>query len=119
MASVIRQILISVCKLLNKHDVEYMLIGGMAVGFHGYPRYTADIDLWYNPTVSNFTNILKALDDLGIDTSSLQSVVFDPEKTFLRIPDLGVRVEFLPHIPGVVSFKNASRSAVKTNDMMT
>ena len=33
-------------KLLNAHKVEYLLIGGYAVGYHGYPRATADMDIW-------------------------------------------------------------------------
>jgi hypothetical protein len=33
-------------KLLKEHDVRYLLIGGYAVGFHGYPRATADMDIW-------------------------------------------------------------------------
>ena len=33
-------------RLLNSHRVEYLLIGGYAVGLHGYPRATADLDVW-------------------------------------------------------------------------
>jgi len=33
-------------KLLNAKGVEYLLIGGYAVGYHGYPRATADMDIW-------------------------------------------------------------------------
>ena len=33
-------------KLLNAHEVEYLLIGGYAVGYFGYPRATADMDIW-------------------------------------------------------------------------
>ena len=32
--------------LLNENEVEYLLIGGYAVGYHGYPRTTADMDVW-------------------------------------------------------------------------
>ncbi len=32
-------------KLLNAKGVEYLLIGGYAVGYHGYPRATNDIDI--------------------------------------------------------------------------
>lgn len=32
-------------RLLNDHQVEYLLIGGYAVGYHGYPRATADMDI--------------------------------------------------------------------------
>ena len=33
-------------KLLNDHRAEYLLIGGYAVSYHGYPRSTADMDIW-------------------------------------------------------------------------
>ena len=33
-------------RLLNTHGVEYLLIGGYAVGYHGYPRATNDMDIW-------------------------------------------------------------------------
>ena len=33
-------------QLLSAHQVEYLLIGGYAVGYHGYPRATADMDIW-------------------------------------------------------------------------
>jgi DNA polymerase II small subunit/DNA polymerase delta subunit B len=33
-------------KLLNENNVAYLLIGGYAVGFYGYPRATADMDIW-------------------------------------------------------------------------
>ena len=31
-------------ELLNKHNVKYLVVGGYALAFHGYPRYTKDID---------------------------------------------------------------------------
>lgn len=33
-------------RLLEKHSVDYMIVGGYAVAFHGYPRFTKDIDDW-------------------------------------------------------------------------
>ena len=36
-------------KLLNEAEVKYLLIGGYAVGYHGYPRTTADLDVWLSP----------------------------------------------------------------------
>jgi hypothetical protein len=33
-------------QLLSAHHVEYLLIGGYAVAYHGYPRATADMDVW-------------------------------------------------------------------------
>jgi hypothetical protein len=109
----VREILTNVCRSLNKHEVDYMIIGGIAVGVQGYPRYTADIDFWYRPTISNYNKILKVLAELGVDTSSLDGVIFDPHKAFLRIPNFGFRVEFLPQIPGIESFNDAQRNVLK------
>jgi hypothetical protein len=33
-------------ELLNKNDVKYLVVGGNALAFHGYPRFTKDIDFW-------------------------------------------------------------------------
>lgn len=46
-------------RLLNEAGVEYLLIGGYAVGYHGYPRATADMDVWERATGRH-----KDLDDL-------------------------------------------------------
>lgn len=46
-------------KLLIRHKAEYLIVGGYAVGIHGYPRYTGDLDIWLNPTTENTTRILK------------------------------------------------------------
>jgi hypothetical protein len=114
MQNKIRESLRNICELLNRHDVEYLLIGGVAVGFHGFPRATADIDFWYNPTLQNFQKLLNALKTQGIDTRELDSIVFNPEKTFLRVPQLGFRTEFLSAIAGLKSYKECEKSAMNT-----
>jgi len=37
-------------ELLNKNQVDYLIVGGYAVITHGYPRYTGDLDIWINAT---------------------------------------------------------------------
>jgi hypothetical protein len=32
-------------QLLEEHNVEYLIVGGYAVAFHGYPRFPKDIDI--------------------------------------------------------------------------
>ena len=114
MTNAIRDSLRTVCDVLNRHKVDYLLIGGMAVGFHGYPRATADLDFWYEPRIENFHRIIEALEELGIDTSSLKELVFDPKKSYLRIPQRNFRLEFLPTIPGVESFRASRENASET-----
>lgn len=40
-------------RLLNSHNVRYLLVGGYAVGYHGYPRATGDMDIWIEISESN------------------------------------------------------------------
>jgi len=52
--------------MLAAHDVEYMIVGGIAVGAHGHVRYTKDMDVWFRGTEKNADVVASviALDDL-------------------------------------------------------
>jgi hypothetical protein len=52
--------------LLNAHKVRFLVIGGYAVNYHGYPRYTKDIDFWVWLNETNLEHLLAALKDLII-----------------------------------------------------
>ena len=64
--------ILTVCKLLNKHSVQYIIVGGAAVALHGYFRQSVnfggtaieipDLDFWYNPTYENYFKLLNALE---------------------------------------------------------
>jgi predicted nucleotidyltransferase len=106
-----KEALVSICSLLNKHEVEYLVIGGVAVIFHGYTRATADLDFWYNPTLNNFHKIVKAFKEYGIDVSELEEAVFDPKKTFLRFSTPGFKTELLPTLAGDMLFVESKEKA--------
>ena len=44
-------------ELLNKNDVKYLVVGGYALAFHGYPRFTKDIDFWVWVMVCNWVTL--------------------------------------------------------------
>jgi len=128
----LRESLKKLWKSLNQNDVQCILVGGVAVGFYGYerqsiikdlgrPELVHDIDLWYNSTTTNFTNLVKALKKLGIDTQSLDDYVFDPDKTYLRIPFGTFRAEFLPKMVGLepfsVCFKRTKKVTFDGNEL--
>ena len=50
---------------LNSNNVKYLLIGGWAVGLHGHPRATKDIDFLIFIDDTNLENLKKALIDFG------------------------------------------------------
>jgi predicted nucleotidyltransferase len=45
---------------LNDNGVRYLVIGGYAVAFHGYPRYTKDMDVWIDMDAENAANMKAA-----------------------------------------------------------
>jgi hypothetical protein len=63
-------------RLLSSHGVEYLLVGGYAVGLHGYPRTTGDMDVWVNPTPENGFKLVNALVDFGYAASNLSPAPF-------------------------------------------
>lgn len=56
---------IEILKSLNQSKVEYVLIGGLAVSYHGYSRYTGDMDLWINPDGENIERLYDSLLEIG------------------------------------------------------
>ena len=53
-------------ELLNSNKVRYLLLGGWAVGFYGFPRATKDIDFLVAVDEANLTNLLSALKGFGV-----------------------------------------------------
>jgi acylphosphatase len=58
---------IELMELLNNNDVDYILIGGMAINLHGFARNTEDIDIFINPTEENVKRFRKSLFDVFKD----------------------------------------------------
>ncbi|HNR19326.1 MAG TPA: hypothetical protein PKN75_08075 [Bacteroidia bacterium] len=56
--------------LLVKHNVNFMLIGGYAVIYHGYERLTTDMDIWLKSDDQNRNKLVNALQDFGIGIKS-------------------------------------------------
>ena len=58
---------IELIDLLNKNDVDYIIIGDMAINLHGFARNTEDIDIFINPTKQNVERFRKSLLDIFHD----------------------------------------------------
>ena len=61
-------------KALNNNNVDYIIIGGYSVIFHGYKRTTGDVDIWLKPDNENRTKVLSALKEIEIDSHSLSEI---------------------------------------------
>ena len=63
-------------KLLNEHKVEYLLIGGYAVGYHGYPRATDDLDIWVAIHPDNAQKLVTVFHAFGISDPAITTELF-------------------------------------------
>jgi hypothetical protein len=63
-------------QLLNSHDVKYLLIGGYAVGYYGYPRPTGDMDIWVALHPHNAAKLVTVLQDFGFTVPELSADLF-------------------------------------------
>ena len=88
-------------KLLNAKGVEYLLIGGYAVGYHGYPRATADMDIWVAVKPENAEKLMAVLRDFGFDMPELTPELFLKEKNIVRMGIPPMRIEITTGISGV------------------
>ena len=88
-------------RLLNAHQVEYLLIGGYAVAYHGYPRATADMDIWIATHPRNAARVVAALKEFGFDVPELSVELFQAENQIVRMGVPPVRIEVATGISGV------------------
>jgi hypothetical protein len=88
-------------QLLNKNQVEYLVVGGYAVGFHGYPRYTGDIDIWINPLKSNIYKMTSVLEEFGFLPQHFNINDFQIKDNIIRIGFPPNRIDMMVSIDGV------------------
>lgn len=88
-------------RLLNVHKVKYLVIGGYAVGYHGYPRATADMDIWIAIDARNAKKMVTVLKEFGFDVPGLSVDLFLREKQVVRMGVPPVKLEITTSISGV------------------
>ncbi|WP_189562220.1 hypothetical protein [Persicitalea jodogahamensis] len=110
--------LLGVCKLLEKYQIHYLIIGGTAVALNGYFRISSnaagkladklDINIWYNPTYTNYFNFLKVLEELGQDISKFRDEqIPNPRKSFFKFEFDDFTFDALPSIKADIKFFEA------------
>ena len=87
--------------MLNSHQVEYLLIGGYAVSYHGHPRTTADMDIWIAIQKENAEKMVTVLKEFGFNTPQLAADLFLAENQIIRMGTPPMRIELLTTISGV------------------
>jgi predicted nucleotidyltransferase len=88
-------------RLLNDHRVEYLLIGGYAVGAHGYPRATKDLDVWVSAEPANAARLSSAMQDFGFPPEQVPPRRFENPDAIFRMGFPPVQIEISTSISGV------------------
>lgn len=98
--------------LFNKHHVEYLVVCGYALAFHGAPRFTGDLDLLIHANQENAERILTSLDEFGFGKLNLETNDFIKPGQVIQLGVPPVRVDLLTSIDGV-SWSEASTNRVE------
>ena len=88
-------------KLLNSYNVRYLLVGGYAVGYHGYPRATGDMDIWIELSEQNSKKVASAFRDFGMSDEVISEGLFLEENKVIRMGVPPVRLEVITGASGV------------------
>jgi hypothetical protein len=87
--------------LLNKHQVDYMVVGAHALAYHGRPRHTGDLDIWIKPSEVNARKMVKVIDDFGFSSLGLSEKDFLKENYVTQLGYPPLRIDILNTISGV------------------
>ncbi len=108
-------------KLLNANNIKYLLIGGYAVGYYGYPRPTGDMDIWIKKDEETAEKTVKVLNEFGFNSLDLTKELLLKEKQIIRMGIPPFRLEVSNFIDGVdfdecfAEKENVDLDGVQTN----
>jgi len=94
-------------ELLNAHNVQYLIVGGYALAFHGHPRYTKDIDVWIAANTENAERMLTVLTDFGFSSLALSLQDFLEEDNIIQLGFPPNRIDILTSVDGI-EFENST-----------
>jgi hypothetical protein len=95
--------------LLNSHNVEYLIVGGHAVAFHGHPRFTGDIDVFIRASVANARRLLDVLEAFGFGGIGINEADLVEQGRVVSLGQPPNRIDILTSISGI-GFESAWES---------
>ncbi len=105
-------------EIMERHEVQYVLVGGFAVNFYGYIRTTQDVDVLVNPSSENARRMVNALDEFGFGSGGVPAEYFETEGTAIHMGVEPNRIDLLTSLRGISNeeiFKRKER--VKYEDI--
>ena len=99
-------------RLLNSKQVEYLLVGGYAVGHYGYIRATADIDFFVAVSPENAKKLVEVVKLFGFDLPDLKEELFQKSNKVIRMGNPPFRLEIITSASGV-DFSDCFKRKIK------
>ena len=99
-------------RLLEEHGVDYMIVGGYAVAYHGYPRFTKDIDVFFDSSDDNVDRLRNALIAFAFREEELPREAFTTKGHVLTFGVAPTRVDLINDIDGI-TYDEARPNAVR------
>ena len=103
-----------VLEMLSSRRVDYLVIGGYAVSWHGYPRATQDLDVWIAMEETNAAAVVEVIRQFGFDTPNLTERLFLERGRIVRMGNPPIRIEVLTTISGL-EFQQAYERRVQAD----
>jgi hypothetical protein len=88
-------------ELLNALDVRFVIVGAFAVAYHGYFRYTSDIDLFIDSSLENAKRIFRAIGEFGFGDLKLTVEDFTQEDQVIQLGVAPNRIDVMTFLSGV------------------
>jgi hypothetical protein len=96
---------------LNENGVEYLVVGAWAVGWHGYPRFTGDLDILVRATPPNADRVLRSIADFGFGNVGIDAQDFANPDQVIQLGVQPNRIDIVTAITGV-TFEEAWQTRV-------
>src|SRR6185312_8668264 len=126
----VNQDFLDLLSAFNAAEVRYMVVGAYAVGVHGHPRATKDLDIWIEASAGNAARVMNALQAFGAPVDDLEVRDFETPGTGFMMGNPPRRIDVLTTIDGVrfdevapraieASFDGVSAKVIGLEDLLT
>jgi len=99
-------------ELLQKREVEFLIVGGFAVALHGYPRYTDDLDILIKRQDRNAKKVIEVLNDFGFGSLGLVEQDFLNEDMIIQLGYPPLRIDLITSISGIDNYDDLFNNAI-------
>jgi hypothetical protein len=110
----VNQDFLDLISAFNAAEVRYLVVGAYAVGVHGHPRATKDLDIWIDASPENAERVMNALSAFGAPLGELEARDFETPGTGFMMGNPPRRIDVLTQIDGL-RFADVSPRAIEAS----